>query len=109
MQVANGNFSEATQKWQSLNDEDSENALFASNLAVGLLYTGKISQARRTFEQIAEELPTFPGMLFNLGTVYELCTEHALERKNDLVGRVAAKTPSAVSGGWERSNFEFKL
>ena len=109
MEVANGSFSEATQKSQTLNNEVPENALFASNLAVGLLYTGKISQARHTFKQIADELPTFPGMLFNLATAYELCTEQALERKNDLAGRIATKTPSAISGGWERANFEFKL
>lgn len=109
LDVANGDYVQASEKWQSRVDEDRNDALFASNLAVGLLYMDRISQARQVFEEIAHELPAFPGLLFNLGTVYELCSEHALDRKADLAGVMASKEPSSASGGWERSNFEFKL
>ena len=109
LDVANGNMELAVEKWQSRFEEDPEDALFGSNLAVGLLYTGKISQARQVFEEVAQRIPAFAGILFNLGTVYELCTEQALERKAKLAARVANNAPTSASGGWERANFEFKL
>ena len=109
LEVANGHYPEAVEKWRSRVDQDQNDALFGSNLAVGLLYTDKIAEARQVFEGMAESLSAFPGLLFNLGTIYELCTEHALERKADLAGTMANKVPTPASGGWERSNFEFKL
>ena len=109
LEIANGHIEKATSEWQAHHDANPKDALFASNLAVALLYTGKISEARDVFESLSQNLPTFPGMLFNLATVYELCTEQALERKVHLTDTTAAKTPSPSSGGWERSNFEFKL
>ncbi|KAK3683124.1 hypothetical protein LTR37_020537 [Vermiconidia calcicola] len=109
LEAANGHMSKAAEEWQIRTNEHAEDALSATNLAVGLLYTGKIAQARRVFEELSQRSPAFPGLLFNLGTVYELCTEHALERKNELAQTIAAKAPSSTSGGWERANFDFKL
>ena len=108
LDIANGDTSAATEKWQSRSNEEN-NALFASNLAVGLLYTGKLAQAQQIFEQLIQNTPTFPGLLFNLGTVYELCTEQALNRKTATVSLVASKQPQPISGGWEKPNFDFKL
>lgn len=106
---SNGKIPEAVSLCQTQVDNDSSNPLFATNLAVGLLYTGRITEARDLFESIAQTQPAFPGLLFNLATVYELCTDHARERKTDLAHGMASKTPAAASGGWERANFEFKL
>ena len=108
LDVANGDMSVAVNKWQ-FQDDNNANAMFSSNLAVGLLYTGRIAQARQLFETMIQTSPVFPGVLFNLGTVYELCTEQAIQRKTDLVNTVAAKQPQPASGGWEKPSFDFKL
>ena len=109
LKAATGDFSDALNEWQRLGEEHPGHALFASNLAVGLLYTGNIVRAREVFEDLAQQSATFPGLLFNLGTVYELCTERALEKKMTLAQQIAAKAPAPETGGWERANFEFKL
>ena len=109
MKVANGYFAKAVHAGQSHLEENPDNALSASNLAVALLYTGNIAQARQVLERLAQDLPPFAGLMFNLGTVYELCTEHAMERKMDLARNTAGKAPAPNSGGWEMADFEFKL
>lgn len=108
LDIANGDTSAAIEKWQTRTDEEN-NALFASNLAVGLLYTGKLAEAQQIFEDLIQNAATFPGLLFNLGTIYELCTEQALHRKTATVSLVASKPPQPISGGWEKPNFDFKL
>ena len=109
LDIANDDIAAAVEKWQSHSKDNNNNALFASNLAVGLLYTSKLAQAQRILEDLTQNTPTFPGLLFNVGTIYELCTEQALERKTATVSLVASKQPHPVSGGWEKPNFDFKL
>lgn len=109
LDITNGETSEAVRLCKDHAGQDTDDPLFASNLAVGLLYAGRITQARDIFEAIAEKHSAFPGLLFNLGTVYELCSDRAPEKKADLARTMAAKEPVADSGGWERANFEFKL
>ena len=46
-------------------------------------------------------------MLFNLATVYELCTERHRGLKMDLTERVAAMEPG--EDGWEKTMADFKL
>lgn len=46
-------------------------------------------------------------LLFNLSTVYELCTEKNRNLKMKLTERVAAMDESQT--GWEKSNGDFKL
>lgn len=108
-QFTNGKASEAISLCQQQAGEEPTDPLFGSNMAVGLLYTGHITQAREIFEAITEKQPAFPGLLFNQATVYELCSDRAMERKMGLVQAMANKQPVADSGGWERANFEFKL
>ena len=48
-----------------------------------------------------------PTLLFNLSTMYELCTERATSLKLKLAETVAEMDGSP--GGWERSNADFKL
>lgn len=46
-------------------------------------------------------------LLFNLSTMYELCTERNRNLKMKLADRVAALDESAT--GWEKTNGDFKL
>lgn len=46
-------------------------------------------------------------LLFNLSTMYELCTERNRNMKMKLAERVAGMDESAA--GWEKTNNDFKL
>jgi tetratricopeptide (TPR) repeat protein len=109
LDIAEGDYTSAIETWQSLIEEYPNHELFAQNAAVSLLYTGHIRSTRDALEDISQRLPMFPALLFNLSTVYELCTERAAEKKNNLVQASADRTPQPASGGWERANIEFKL
>lgn len=107
--VANGDTPTATKQWEALSISHADDASFASNLAVGMLYAGKMIESRRLLEELREKHPAFPGLLFNLATVYELSSDRAGGMKSHLAERMAAKDPVPWTGGWERANFEFKL
>lgn len=109
LQVADGGYEDAVRSWQTLVEDDPNHEMFALNAAVCLVYTGHITSARDVLEDVARERPMFPALLFNLATVYELCTERAAERKTSLTNQAAERKPASASGGWERATFEFKL
>lgn len=109
LRVADGDYSAAVENLQSLMADYPGHEHFAQNAAVSLLYTGHITSARDVLEDLSSRIPMFPTLTFNLTTVYELCSEKALERKTALTEQAAAKTPGPQSGGWERATFEFKL
>lgn len=46
-------------------------------------------------------------LLFNLCTIYELCTDRSKALKANLAAKVAGMAASAK--GWEKSNADFKL
>ncbi len=46
-------------------------------------------------------------LLFNLTTIYELCTDRPRTLKLELAQRVADMEPSVK--GWEKTNADFKL
>ena len=46
-------------------------------------------------------------LLFNLATMYELCTERSRTLKAQLAERVAGMEESPM--GWEKGNADFKL
>ena len=77
------------------------------NLAVCLLYTGKIEEARSVLESLISEGFSFPTLLFNLSTIFELCTDRAKSMKIELAERLARV--GGNEAGWERSNTDFKL
>ncbi|KAI7271093.1 hypothetical protein KC345_g7285 [Hortaea werneckii] len=108
LKMANGEVAQAADSWQSQHDNDAS-ALGANNWAVSMLYTGHITTAYEVFEKLANDQSGFPALLFNLSTVYELCTERAVERKSALAQFMAAKAPSPGCGGWEKATFDFKL
>ncbi|KAK5131086.1 hypothetical protein LTR08_001304 [Meristemomyces frigidus] len=109
LKVADGDFSGAAETWQGLTEQQPSHAIFANNLAVSLLYTGHITSSQDILEEAAERLPGFSSMLFNLSTVYELCTERAVDLKTSLAYKMAAKAPRPETGGWERATLDFKL
>lgn len=87
-----------------------------ANLAVALLYAGRISPARALLEELILASSTAETMrpsavapaavLFNLCTVFELTTERAAERKMALAERLAARVDLEVG---EMGLGEFKL
>ena len=109
LRIADGDFPESLESWQLLMKDDPSHELFAQNAAVSLIYTGHVNAVRDALEDISNKFPLFPGLLFNLATVYELCTDNAKEPKMGVAVKAANKTPGPQSGGWERANFEFKL
>lgn len=64
-------------------------------------------QGRDILEGLVESGFSSHTLLFNLSTMYELCTERHGQLKMKLAERVAAMDESAV--GWEKMNADFKL
>lgn len=110
LRLADGEDVEALEEWRALSERfPEERELFVQNAAVAMLYTGGITAARRALEEVVDRSTLNPTLLFNLSTVYELCSERAVEAKTAFAARAAAKQPGPESGGWERAAFEFKL
>ncbi|CAJ2513246.1 Uu.00g013650.m01.CDS01 [Anthostomella pinea] len=109
--MADGEYVAALGKWQALQAEMEQNGvrdeMVGVNLAVCLLYTGQMPEGRDILEGLAEAGLTSHTLLFNLTTMYELCTERAKGLKVKLAERVADMQPSAQ--GWEKTNGDFKL
>ena len=78
------------------------------NLAVCLLYTGHIQDARTLLADLIDQSPPFHSLVFNLSTVFELCTEKNKERKLGLAEKLAARREGR-GVGWELSTADFKL
>lgn len=88
---------------------DSEDVLATHNSALSLLYSGQILQSLEVLEGLVEKGQRFPGLLTNLATVYELCSEKSREKKGELVEKVAGMAPEGENGAWERGVGVFKL
>jgi Flp pilus assembly protein TadD len=105
--MADGNFEEAVDIWEGLCERDSGNEMYAQNLAVSLLYTGHMDEARKVLESLVESGKSFQGLTFNLSTIYELCTDKSKLLKSQLAEKVAALPENG--DGWEKVNADFKL
>jgi trafficking protein particle complex subunit 12 len=108
LKITNGDYLDACTSWHKVNNGRNRE-LGASNFGVAMLYTGRIAEARQILEELVNQGQAFPGLLFNLSTIYELCTERAMTSKQELADRVVLHQPAAVSGGWEKATFDFKL
>jgi tetratricopeptide (TPR) repeat protein len=108
LHVANGEYASAVSAFEALHASFPDDAMVVQNLAVNLLYTGRISDARKMLAELMDKSPPFHSMVFNLSTIYELCTERNRERKLELADKVA-KRKGDGSVGWELSNADFKL
>jgi tetratricopeptide (TPR) repeat protein len=107
LKIAEGDYNAAVEAWTELHTAYEDDAMVTQNLAVSLLYTGKVSEARNLLTDLAGTTPPFHALTFNLSTMYELCTERSRDRKLVLAERVAAREPSEV--GWEMVAADFKL
>ncbi|KAI1641149.1 hypothetical protein F4809DRAFT_636921 [Biscogniauxia mediterranea] len=109
--MADGEYETALGKWRELRDEmkasGTEDEMIGVNLAVCLLYTGKMEEGRDILEEMVGQGQTSHTLLFNLTTMYELCTDRAKVLKLGLAERVAGMQPSPH--GWEKTNADFKL
>ncbi|KAF2731747.1 hypothetical protein EJ04DRAFT_544986 [Polyplosphaeria fusca] len=108
IQLANSEYTAAASSFQALHQEYPDDAMIAQNLAVALLYTGRIAEARDLLTEITDTSPPFHSLMFNLSTIYELCTERNRERKVALAEKMAARKGDGVVG-WEILNADFKL
>jgi tetratricopeptide (TPR) repeat protein len=108
IQLADSEYELATSSFETLHEQFPADAMITQNLAVCLLYTGRISDARELLSELAEESPPFQSLVFNLCTVYELCTERNRDKKVALAESLAARKDGG-GAGWELSNNKFKL
>ncbi|RDA82881.1 hypothetical protein CP532_0393 [Ophiocordyceps camponoti-leonardi (nom. inval.)] len=108
--VADADYEAALAKWQAIEEEGEEDEAVAVNKAVCLLYLGRMDEGRAVLERrLAMKGASSPShsLLFNLSTMYELCTDNHRRLKMGLAERVASMEESAA--GWERNNADFKL
>ncbi|KAI0866659.1 hypothetical protein F4860DRAFT_458047 [Xylaria cubensis] len=110
--MADGEYDAALEKWRVLRDEMGENGvedeMVGVNLAVCLLYTGRMPEGRDLLEELVSAGQTSHTLLFNLTTMYELCSDRAKSLKIRLAESVAEIEPRS-GGGWEKTNADFKL
>ncbi|OBT80066.1 hypothetical protein VF21_01179 [Pseudogymnoascus sp. 05NY08] len=107
-EMADGKYEDAATIWEQLAERDGGNEMYAQNLAVCMLYSGQIDEAKDMLEDLLDKGKSFHALTFNLSTIYELCTDRSRQLKLQLVEKVAAM-PEADRAGWEKTNADFKL
>ncbi|KAI5788472.1 hypothetical protein EDC01DRAFT_167726 [Geopyxis carbonaria] len=103
--MVEGRWEEAVDEWAELAEAEAGGAgaeMARCNWAVCELYQGKLKQARETLEGLIDEGIVFPGLVFNLATIYELCGDGSKKLKLQLAEKVAAT-------GREMTNVSFKM
>ncbi|KAH9904098.1 hypothetical protein F4778DRAFT_770613 [Xylariomycetidae sp. FL2044] len=110
--MADGEYETALGKWRALYRDMQESGIqdemVGVNLAVCMLYTGNMVEGRDILESLVDSgQAASHTLLFNLSTMYELCTDRAKNLKIRLAERVAERQPTAQ--GWEKTNADFKL
>ncbi|KAI0160946.1 hypothetical protein GGR52DRAFT_562297 [Hypoxylon sp. FL1284] len=109
--MADGEYEAALKKWETLRSTMAENnvhdEMVGVNLTICLLYTGRMAEARDILEGLVDAGQTSHTLLFNLTTMYELCTDRHKNLKMRLAERVASQQPTVQ--GWEKTNADFKL
>ncbi|KAA6416218.1 MAG: hypothetical protein FRX48_00938 [Lasallia pustulata] len=109
VRMAEGRYEDAVEGWKALRAAPSTSnpEMATQNLAVCLLYTGRLDEARSLLEKLVDEGHSFHALTFNLSTMYELCTDKSRALKTELTEKVASLDMRDV--GWEKTNVEFKL
>ncbi|KAG6007712.1 hypothetical protein E4U21_005673 [Claviceps maximensis] len=105
--MAEGDYEAALGKWQDLKEHLAGDEMLGVNTAVCLLYLGRMSEGRDILEALVQSGFSSHTLLFNLSTMYELCTDRHRQLKLKLAERVAEMDESPA--GWERINADFKL
>lgn len=108
IQLADSEYEEAVSSFETLHEQFPDDAMITQNFAVCLLYVGRIADARELLTELVGESPPFHSLVFNLSTVYELCTERNREKKTVLAQTLAARKDGR-GAGWELSNNQLKL
>ncbi|KAB5572769.1 hypothetical protein GE09DRAFT_683904 [Coniochaeta sp. 2T2.1] len=108
--MADGEYAVALEMWRALTGDEEgggEDEMVGVNMAVCLLYVGKMQEGRALLESLVDAGCASHTLLVNLSMMYELCTERSRTLKMQLAERAAAmdETPS----GWEKTNGDFKL
>ncbi|KAK4196584.1 hypothetical protein QBC40DRAFT_183158 [Triangularia verruculosa] len=93
--MADAEYEDAVRKWREL-EEEGEDEMVTVNLAGRVLLEGLVDAGRSSHT-----------LLFNLTTMYELCTERARSLKVKLSEKVAGM--EETNHGWEKTNADFKL
>ncbi|RAK76281.1 uncharacterized protein BO72DRAFT_380298 [Aspergillus fijiensis CBS 313.89] len=109
--MAEGQYSTAADEWRSLLERERQRpdeAIIQQNLAVCLLYTGRLNEAREVLESLIQKEHSFPSLVYNLSTIYELCSEKAGKLKTDLV-EIVAKQPVTGVLNLDRPSADFKI
>lgn len=111
LSMAEGRYDDAVAEWQALlenSPKETDAAIISQNMAVCLLYIGRLNEARETLESLVRGGQSFGSLIFNLSTVYELCSDKSGQLKAGLVDLVA-KEPATGHTNLDRSNADFKL
>ncbi|ERT00686.1 uncharacterized protein SPSK_07539 [Sporothrix schenckii 1099-18] len=106
--MADGEYRTALAAWRALRDDAPDDEMIGVNLAVCLLYVGQMQEGRAVLEGLVDAGYSSHTLLFNLSTMYELCTDRAKAMKLNLAQRVADQT-HADGQAWEKTNADFKL
>ncbi|GAO19226.1 hypothetical protein UVI_02060390 [Ustilaginoidea virens] len=105
--MADDEYEAALETWQGLKGDLPGDEMVGVNAAVCLLYLGRMQEGRDVLEALVESGFSSRTLLFNLSTMYELCTEKHRGLKTELAERAAGMEESAT--GWEKTNADFKL
>lgn len=118
VQTADGDFPAAIDAWRALREEHPSDALIGQNLAVCLIYTGAMTEARDLLISLHDQpgkdeeesdpaaIP-FQALTFNLATLYELCSERSRDQKLAMAAGDAQRAP--METGWEKATVDYKL
>ncbi|KAH8695328.1 hypothetical protein BGW36DRAFT_200347 [Talaromyces proteolyticus] len=108
--MADGNYDEAISEWRTLLETSPKSAepMIVQNLAVCLLYTGQLNEARSLLESLISANHSFQSLTFNLATIYELCSDKSRDLKVRLVQDVS-KHPHTGDANVDRTTSDFKL
>ncbi|CAG7918462.1 unnamed protein product [Penicillium olsonii] len=108
--MSDGRYSDAVAEWRVLGEDRTrtDGALVAQNLAVCLLYTGQLDEARQLLEAQVSANHSFGSLIFNLSTIYELCSDNAGYLKGQLAETIA-KQPVTGQTNLDRPNSDLKL
>lgn len=105
--LADAEYAAAADAFAALREKHPSDAMLTQNLAVCLLYTGRIADAKALLEAQIDG-PPFHSLIFNLCTVYELCTERNRDAKLAVASKLAARKGEG-NVGWEMRDVDFKL
>ncbi|TPX12440.1 uncharacterized protein E0L32_006852 [Thyridium curvatum] len=104
--MADGEYASALEGWKEVKEEV-DDEMVGVNMAVCLLYVGRLEEGRKVLEELVAAGYSSHTLLFNLTTVYELCTDRPKTLKMDLAQKLADMEPT--NKGWEKTNADFKL